>query len=48
MTTTIDSSTGKTPWVFYGILFGILGTLSILAWGPIGVSAPTRDSSGNS
>jgi hypothetical protein len=28
----------KTPWVFYGILFGILGTISIIVWGPIGVS----------
>ena len=26
------------PWAFYGVLFGILGALSILAWGPIGVS----------
>jgi len=25
-------------WAFYGVLFGILGALSILAWGPIGVS----------
>ena len=38
MTTTIDSSTGKTPWLFYGVLFGVLGALSIIAWGPIGVS----------
>ncbi len=30
--------TPSTPWVFYGILFGILGALSILVWGPIGVS----------
>lgn len=28
----------KTPWVFYGILFGILGAVSIIVWGPIGVS----------
>ena len=28
----------KTPWVFYGVLFGILGAISIIVWGPIGVS----------
>lgn len=28
----------KTPWVFYGILFGLLGAASIIVWGPIGVS----------
>lgn len=28
----------NTPWVFYGILFGLLGAFSILVWGPIGVS----------
>lgn len=28
----------STPWVFYGILFGLLGAFSILVWGPIGVS----------
>lgn len=28
----------KTPWVFYGILFGFLGAISIIVWGPIGVS----------
>jgi uncharacterized protein len=28
----------KTPWVFYGILFGFLGAASIIIWGPIGVS----------
>lgn len=28
----------KTPWVFYGILFGLLGAISIIVWGPIGVS----------
>jgi uncharacterized protein len=26
------------PWVFYGILFGLLGAASIVLWGPIGVS----------
>jgi uncharacterized membrane protein YedE/YeeE len=26
------------PWLFYGILFGLLGAASILLWGPIGVS----------
>ncbi len=31
--------TGKMPpWAFYGILFGVLGAVSILLWGPIGVS----------
>ncbi len=28
----------KTPWVVYGILFGLLGAASIIIWGPIGVS----------
>jgi uncharacterized protein len=26
------------PWLFYGILFGLLGAASIALWGPIGVS----------
>lgn len=26
------------PWLFYGILFGLLGAASIVLWGPIGVS----------
>jgi len=26
------------PWAFYGIIFGFVGALSILLWGPIGVS----------
>lgn len=26
------------PWLFYGILFGLLGAGSIVLWGPIGVS----------
>lgn len=31
--------TGKLPpWALLGIIFGVVGTLSILAWGPIGVS----------
>ncbi len=30
--------TPRTPWVFYGILFGLLGAVSIIVWGPIGVS----------
>lgn len=30
--------TPRTPWVLYGILFGVLGTISIIVWGPIGVS----------
>ena len=33
-----ESPSEKTPWVFYGILFGFLGAISILVWGPIGVS----------
>ena len=33
-----ESPGEKTPWVFYGILFGFLGAISILVWGPIGVS----------
>lgn len=28
----------RTPWVLYGILFGFLGAVSIIVWGPIGVS----------
>lgn len=32
-------STGKLPpWAMLGIVFGVVGALSILAWGPIGVS----------
>jgi uncharacterized protein len=35
----VGSRTGKLPpWAFYGILFGLVGALSILLWGPIGVS----------
>lgn len=31
--------TGKLPpWASLGILFGVVGVLSIIAWGPIGVS----------
>jgi uncharacterized protein len=31
--------TGKLPpWALYGIIFGVVGALSIIAWGPIGVS----------
>jgi hypothetical protein len=31
--------TGKLPpWAMLGILFGVVGALSIIAWGPIGVS----------
>jgi len=26
------------PWLMYGVLFGLLGALSIVLWGPIGVS----------
>lgn len=26
------------PWASLGILFGVVGVLSIIAWGPIGVS----------
>jgi uncharacterized membrane protein YedE/YeeE len=26
------------PWLFYGVLFGLLGAASIVLWGPIGVS----------
>jgi uncharacterized membrane protein YedE/YeeE len=26
------------PWLFYGVLFGLLGATSIVLWGPIGVS----------
>lgn len=33
-----EAPSEKTPWVFYGILFGLLGAVSILVWGPIGVS----------
>lgn len=33
-----ESPSESTPWVFYGILFGLLGAISILVWGPIGVS----------
>ena len=33
-----EAPTEQTPWVFYGILFGLLGVVSILVWGPIGVS----------
>ena len=33
-----EGPTESTPWVFYGILFGFLGAISILVWGPIGVS----------
>jgi uncharacterized membrane protein YedE/YeeE len=38
MHTATPAPDAKTPWVFYGVLFGFLGALSILAWGPIGVS----------
>jgi uncharacterized membrane protein YedE/YeeE len=26
------------PWLLYGVLFGLLGAVSIILWGPIGVS----------
>lgn len=26
------------PWLLYGVLFGLLGAVSIVLWGPIGVS----------
>lgn len=28
----------RTPWALYGVLFGLLGAISIIVWGPIGVS----------
>jgi len=34
-----DVRSGKLPpWASLGILFGVVGVLSIIAWGPIGVS----------
>lgn len=38
MRDTSTTTTPGTPWVLYGILFGLLGAASIIVWGPIGVS----------
>lgn len=35
---TSPSPTRTPPWLLYGILFGLLGAVSIIVWGPIGVS----------